>query len=108
MEIERIKDLQEKVLYILENHPDTRNDDIQLTCMIVLKHRPKDIKEIDGQWWMTTKAMRWCREDNVKRVRAKIQNDPKNPRFLPTDPAVRKKRNIEEETWREYLGYRQE
>lgn len=46
------------------------------------------------------------KEDNVKRIRATIQNQ-KN-QFLPTDEVIRKKRQIKEEEWRKYLGYNPE
>ena len=43
------------------------------------------------------------REDNIKRVRAKIQNE--EHKFLPTDFKIMKKRKSASKTWREYLGY---
>ena len=41
------------------------------------------------------------REDNVKRIRAIIQND--EHLFLPTDAKVRKKRQINEQDWLDYV-----
>lgn len=43
------------------------------------------------------------REDNVKRVRAKIQNE--EHKYLPTNPDVLIKRGILEEYWQDALGY---
>lgn len=38
------------------------------------------------------------REDNIKRIRAKIQNE--EHRYLPTTPEIRAKRKISESEWR--------
>jgi hypothetical protein len=97
---DRIKYLEEKVLFVLEKHPKTRNDDALLTFTIIWEYSNKSIKEIDGKTYVSTEALKWCREDAVKRVRAKIQNE--RNQFLPTDPLVRKKRRISEETWRSW------
>ena len=43
------------------------------------------------------------REDNIKRIRAKIQNDEK--RLLPTKWEVARKRGILEDEWRVAMGY---
>lgn len=45
------------------------------------------------------------REDNVKRVRAVLQNV--EGKYLPTSWEVAKKRGIEREKWEEALGYKQ-
>jgi len=43
------------------------------------------------------------REDNIKRIRATIQNY--EGRYLPTSWEVAKKRGIEENKWRSFIGY---
>ena len=101
--MKRIKLLEEKVLYVLEKHQDTRNDDALLTFTIIWEYSRKDIKEEDGKTWISTEVLKWCREDAVKRVRAKIQNE--QGRFLPTDEKVRKLRKISQEKWEKYLEY---
>jgi len=45
------------------------------------------------------------REDHVKRIRAKIQNE--EGRLLPTRWEVAKQRKIEEQKWRAFMGYPQ-
>jgi folate-dependent phosphoribosylglycinamide formyltransferase PurN len=42
-------------------------------------------------------------QDDVKRLRAKIQNE--EHKYLPTSLEVAKRRGFAEEKWREYLGY---
>lgn len=44
------------------------------------------------------------REDHIKRVRATFQND-KN-QYLPDNDQVRKARGINEDRWKEFLGYK--
>ena len=43
---DRIKYLEEKVLFVLEKHPKTRNDDALLTFTIIWEYSNKSIKEI--------------------------------------------------------------
>lgn len=62
------------------------------------------MKMIDGKVYVNVAHLYDLpREDNIKRIRAKIQNDLKE--YLPTDAKVAKKRGWEEDKWREYLGY---
>ena len=98
------KDLKKIILESLENCPDTRNSDIKLTNFIWINYFP-DLVSIDKDGEYTVKLLdlyKLPREDNVKRIRAKIQNE--EHLFLPTDPEVRKKRKISEQEWRIYLN----
>lgn len=97
---DRIQHLEEKVLYVLDKYPKTRNDDVDLTLTILWVYLPDEFTKIGEKVFVGTTALRRVREDNVKRVRAKIQND--QGKFLPTDPDVRKKRKITEEDWFNY------
>jgi len=97
--------LKEQVLDCLQNYPDTRNSDIKLTNSIWYKYYPDKIQKNDkGE--LTVKLLdlyNLPREDNVKRIRAIIQNN--EGRFLPTDLEVIKQRRINEHKWRKELGY---
>ena len=104
--MDRIKSLEEKVLYVLEKHEKSRDDDALLTFLIIWEYSRKYVKEEDGKTWISSEALKWCREDAVKRVRAIIQN--KKGLFLPTTEKVRKQRKISEEKWRSALGYNPE
>lgn len=109
MTTKAIKRLEEKVIFCLQKYPEARNNDTRLTLYIIHEYlpgmlvrsttiRPGDKEE----WWVKTEALYIVREDNVKRVRAKIQND--RHLYLPTDPAVRKQRKINEEVWHAYCA----
>ena len=104
MEIARIEKLTEKVRWVLEHQPDTRNDDVLLTYRIIEQYRPDDVRqvEVDGKpvLFIRARAVFAVREDQVKRIRAKIQNELGE--FLPTDPEVRRKRKISEEAWQRW------
>lgn len=96
--------LKEKVLNVLEKYPDTRNSDITLTLRIWLEYHRNDISVFEGKNYVRlTKIFDLPREDNIKRIRAKIQNE--EYLFLPTDPNIIKKRKLNEKKWREDLGY---
>lgn len=90
----------------LEHAEETRNSDIKLTIAIWIKYYPDQVLDTsrgEKTGIFLESLFKLPREDNVKRIRAKIQNV--EHRFLPTDPEVRKKRQISEEEWYDYLGY---
>lgn len=95
--------LRAMVESVLHNHENARNSDQWLTIKIWTTFFPSRIiqDESRGQMIRLTDIMELPREDNVKRVRAIIQNVER--RFLPTSSAVRKARKINEEVWLEYV-----
>lgn len=103
----KIKDLDQKVRKVLANDEKSRNSDIRLTQMIwwtycqhlILMH---DNGKGEKAYIAMSDLFELPREDNIKRIRAKIQNEEKI--YLPTDPAVAKKRGWNEDEWRTYLG----
>lgn len=106
---EPLKNLKAKVEYILKVYPQTRNSDVLLTRQILHTYESKYIhKGKDGKWWYREECFNLVREDNVKRLRATIQNNLTRPRYLPSSPTVRRFRNINEETWRKFLSYNPE
>lgn len=100
-----ITKLKNKVLYCLEHFEQTRNSDIELTIKIWETFHKQDLKQdaLGNKVIYITKLFELPREDNIKRIRAKIQNEEN--KFLPTSPEIRKKRGIAEDQWREYLNY---
>jgi len=99
----KLRDMVETVLKDVE---ETRNSDIKLTIAIWIKYYPDHVLNTsrgDKTGIFLESLYKLPREDNVKRIRAKIQNDEK--KYLPTDPDVRRKRKISEEEWYSYLGY---
>jgi len=100
-----IKKLKDKVEYCLRNFEDTRNDDILLTIKIWETFHPSALKQdaVGNRVVYLNKLFDLPREDNVKRIRAKFQNEER--KYLPTKAEVRRKRGINEDSWRAYLGY---
>lgn len=97
----KIKNLRRAVEKMLEQDEASRNSDQRLTLMLWVKYFPSRIKEIEGVKHIALRdIMDLPREDNVKRLRAKIQNE--EHKWLPTDEKVREARGILEETWRHY------
>ena len=97
-------ELQTQVEYCLHKYPDTRNSDVELTTRIW--------REFYSSYLITRPSTKQLcvalvslfeipREDNVKRIRAKFQNDL--GLYLPTSPIVARQRRINEEKWLDYM-----
>ena len=101
-----MKTLVKKVEYVLEKFPETRNSDIELTIKIWDVFYPgRILKNKRDELLVRVRDMfDLPREDNVKRIRARIQNEEN--RFLPTDIKVVRARRINEAVWRETMGYK--
>ena len=99
--------LKKQVKFVLENYPETRNSDIRLMGNIWVIFY-KDMLIFDGKEYSVKLKNLYDlpREDNIKRIRAKLQNEEK--KYLPTDPEILKKRKCLEEKWRNILGYNPE
>lgn len=102
-----IKNLRKKIEYVLENFPKGRDSDQWLTLKIWALYYPDYIKVDKGtvndrKFVYLEDIMSLPREDNVKRIRAVIQNVEK--RYLPTSWKVAKQRKINEEEWKEYCS----
>lgn len=93
----RINNLHKMVSYFLRERPELRNDDIELQIALISHKRAYDVLKQDGKRYIAVSALREFTQDNVKRVRAKIQNE--EGLYLPTDPLVRKARGVKEEEW---------
>lgn len=92
-------DLRYKILHCLEKYPSTRNSDIDLTLKVWHEFHNSKLIEINGREYVgVLDLFELPREDHVKRIRAKIQNE--EHKFLPTSFEVVKKRKINQEIWR--------
>ena len=98
-----IKDLDRKVRAVLAEDEKSRNSDIRLTQMIWWRYYRDYLMENNGKFYVDiTMLYDLPRQDNVKRIRAKIQNEERM--FLPTSEKVAKKRGWNEQEWRSYLN----
>jgi len=100
----RLKNMVEQ---ILKENPkymniEARNSDIVL--LIIIWQRWYGVSDLENGIVHVRRLLDLPREDNVKRVRAKIQNE--EHKYLPTNPDVLIKRGIIEEYWETALGYR--
>lgn len=103
MDFSQIKTLKRKVEYVLISWPETRNSDIELTHRIWKVFHRGDLAQSNGKTLVYLDAMfKLPREDNVKRIRAKFQNE--KGLYLPTSWEVAKKRNINELVWHSVMG----
>lgn len=96
-------DLKAKVLYCLSKDLESRNSDIRLMKMVWWEyHNSKLFQNLEGDTCVRLKDLDDLpREDHIKRIRAKIQNE--EYRYLPTRLEVVKARKINEDKWRNYL-----
>lgn len=98
-------ELKRKILNILHDIPETRNCDVLLTTEIWKRYNPKCLKfrQEDSRIYIAIDDLQKIpREDHVKRIRAKIQNDKKRPlhlRYLPTREEVAKQRKLNMAEW---------
>lgn len=99
-----LKNLKSEVEHCLREFPDTRNSDIKLTNAIWVTFYSGRLKTDENGNWVVRLLDIYDlpHEDNVKRIRAKFQNEKKL--FLPTSKEVAKQRKINEEDWRKHLG----
>lgn len=90
--------LRNKILHCLEKYPSTRNSDIELTAKIWHDFHNSKIVEINSEQYIKINDLfELPREDHVKRIRAKIQNEEK--KFLPLEK-IAKQRELLREDWR--------
>ena len=96
--------LEKKIRHVLEIDEESRNNDIRLTMLVWWKYHNDSVKMIDGNPYISMHDLnKLPREDGIKRIRAKIQNDLHQ--FVPTRREVAEKRGMNESEWREYLNY---
>lgn len=103
-----IKKLRGAILEILRDFPMARDSDQWLTLKLWAVYHPskiildtdKDSPRFNKKYVYLDDIMHLPREDNVKRLRAKIQNE--ELLYLPTSWEVAKKRGIKEEQWKSY------
>lgn len=99
-----IDTLKKQVLKVLEKYPKARDSDVRLMLILWQMFYPSRIHKtepVNRPYVFLTDIMDLPREDNIKRVRAIIQNVEN--KFLPTSWAVAKQRKINEGTWRAYI-----
>ena len=103
--MEELIKLKQMVEYCLKEFPETRNSDIKLTNTIWWNFYKNYLKfdEENNLMVRLVDIYHLPKEDNVKRLRAKFQNELHL--YLPDDPEVRRQRKIKEEQWRLYLNF---
>ncbi len=104
----KITKLKSQVLEILEKYPKARDSDQWLTIKLWCVFYPSRIQvlapedpQVNRKYVFLEDIMDLPREDNVKRLRAIIQNV--EHRFLPTTWEVARQRKINEDEWKEYV-----
>lgn len=101
--VPRLKNMVEQVLAENPKYQgiEARNSDVAL--MIIVWQRWYGVSDKPDGIVHVRRLFDLPREDNIKRVRAKIQNE--EHKYLPTNPDVLIKRGILEEYWHDALGY---
>jgi len=96
--------LTEKVEEVLKRYPKTRESDQLLTLYIWQIYYPQFIfLDQEGKKCVRMiNILELPREDNIKRIRAKFNQDLK---YMPSDAMVIKRRR-QEEKWKKDLGYK--
>lgn len=99
------ENLKQKIIERLTNVPQCRDSDQYLTLSIWSKyHSEKMFKNQAGEICVRLRdIMELPREDNVKRIRAKLNEEGL---YLSENLEVLRKRKQLENEWRERLGYK--
>lgn len=101
-----LKTLKGQVELILASDEASRNSDITLTIGVWKRFYPEKVRLMDGgvvEYVALQDLFDLPHESEIGRVRRVFQNDLYQ--YVPTDEAVAKARRINEEKWREALGY---
>lgn len=101
----RISKLKRYILETLRRYPQARNSDVWLTCKIWVDYFPSRIVRDENDknpMVRLNDIFDLPREDHVKRIRAKIQNE--EGLYLPTSLEVAKQRKINEQVWHDYMA----
>lgn len=107
----RLKNLKYQILYCLQKYPESRNSDTKLTNLVWMSFYRKHIINV-GNEDHPVYAVRLAElyelptQDDIKRIRAKIQNI--KHKFLPTEWKIAQQRKWNEEEYRKFLGYNPE
>ncbi len=95
--------LKSQVIKVLEELPKTRESDQYLTLIIWQKFCKEYIHYENGKPYIFLEDIMRCpREDNCKRIRAKLNSQGL---YLPTSQEVIKARQKGQEKWQRDLGY---
>lgn len=97
--------LKKEILITLERYAPARDNDLVLMLYIWRDFYPsRTFRDAAGKAYYYALDIKDSlpREDHIKRIRAKIQNEEK--KWLPTSWIVAKKRKIAEADWREYIA----
>jgi hypothetical protein len=97
--------LLDQVEFVLATYPETRNSDITLTLQLWEVYYPQFLHKDNGGATIINARDLFDlpREDNIKRVRAKFQNEQQ--KYLPTSIDVLINRAKASKEWRQLLGY---
>ena len=95
---EKLKTVKERVEYLLERYPESRNDDFYLYILYVRHFEPELSRYIEYIPFEIIK--RSTRFETIRRCRQKIQEEG---RYLPTDPKVLRKRRRLEKLYRRVM-----
>lgn len=99
-----LKKLKNKTEYCLKNFPETRNSDVTLTLKIWKEFYSSMLlkREKDGLIYVALNSIYDLpREDNVKRIRAKFNE---NGLYLTDSEEVARKRKLNMDMWREFIN----
>ena len=85
--------IREMVVKVMEDIPETRNDDRKLLTALLNRYFPKALQcprcgeNLEGIDFGPT-------PETIRRRRQEIQNDPNNPRLIPTNPEILEQRKF--------------
>lgn len=97
-----LETLKGQVEFCLDKYPETRDSDITLLIKVWNQFYTEYIND-DGTIHLKSLYL-IPKEDGIKRIRAKFQNEEK--KYLPTNWEVASERGIKRFEWENFLGYK--
>lgn len=98
--LKKLRTVKDRVLYILDKYPETRNNDLYLWLIYVRLFEPELSKYIKFiPYDVLEKSISF---ETIRRLRQKIQNDL--GLYPPTDPKVLRRRRRKAEAMRKVIN----
>lgn len=102
--VQKLNNLNQRVEFVLERYPETRNSDLELQAQVCIQFYPPFETAIYN-WRDFVSVMRSLPSlDHIARARRKVIRRNNYEKYLPTVQEVAMARKYNEEVWREYMA----
>ena len=104
---DNMRSTKDKVRYVLENHPNTRNSDAELIIMVWWCFNRDAFQTINGKWYIQVQEILYLdKPETIRRVRQKFQEQGKYVGEIKEERLQRAeniRKTINDFNWSEFL-----